>query len=132
MSRENVDVVRQALEGLARGDMQAAVVDLDPDAEMFDFDIPDADVYRGPDGFLKWLGVWGESWESWRFEDLKILPAGEDRAVALFRMIVKGKDSGVEIDRRDGVAYTLRSGKIVRIEYYNDQRQALEAVGLRE
>jgi hypothetical protein len=30
------------------------------------------------------------------------------------------------------VAYTLRSGKIVRIEYYNDQRQALEAVGLRE
>jgi ketosteroid isomerase-like protein len=132
MARENVDVVRRALDALAREDMQAAVVDLDPDAEMYDFDIPDADVYRGPDGFFKWLGVWSESWESWRFEDLEILPAGEDRAVALFRMIVKGRDSGVEIDRRDGVAYTLRSGKIVRMEYYNDQQKALEAVGLGE
>ena len=39
---------------------------------------------------------------------------------------------GLQIDRRDGVAYTLRSGKIVRMEYYNDQQQALAAVGLAE
>jgi ketosteroid isomerase-like protein len=132
MSRDNVEVVRRALDALALEDMQAAVVDLDPDAEIHDFDIPDADVYRGPDGFFKWLAVWGESWESWRFEDLEILPAGEDHVVALFRMIVKGRDSGVEIDRRDAVAYTLRRGKIVRMEYYNDQQRALEAVGLAE
>jgi ketosteroid isomerase-like protein len=132
MSQENVRVVREALAALVREDMQAAVADLDPDAEIYDFDIPDADVYRGPDGFLKWVGVWGESWESWRFEGLEVLPAGEDRVVALFRMIVKGRGSGVEIDRRDGVAYTLRSGKVVRMEYYNDQQRALAAVGLAE
>jgi ketosteroid isomerase-like protein len=132
MSQENVEVVRRALEALAREEMEDAVADLAPDAEMHDYDIPDASVYRGPDGFLKWLGVWGESWESWRFGELEVLPASEDRVIALFRMAVRGHGSGVEIARRDAVAYTLRGGKIVRMEYYNDQRAALEAVGLSE
>ena len=61
MSRENVEVVRRALEALAREEMEDAVADLAPDVEMHDYDIPDASVYRGPDGFYKWLGVWGES-----------------------------------------------------------------------
>jgi ketosteroid isomerase-like protein len=132
VSQENVDVVRRALGALVREDMQAVVLDFDADVEIYDFDIPDADVYRGPDGFFKWLGVWGESWESWRFEGLEILPAGEEHVVALFQMFARGRGSGVEIGRRDGVAYTLRNGKIVRMEYYNDQQRAREAVGLAE
>jgi ketosteroid isomerase-like protein len=131
MSRENVEVVRRALDALFREDMEAAVADLAPDAEIYDYDIPDASVYRGPDGFFKWLGVWSESWESWSFDDLEIRAGGEDRVIALFRMTVKGRGSGVEIARRDAVAYTLGDGKILRMEYYNDQQAALEAVGLR-
>ena len=131
MSQENVNVVRRALEALAREEMEDAVADLAPDAEMHDYDIPDASVYRGPDGFLKWLGVWGESWESWRFGELEV-PTGEHRVIALFRMAVRGHGSGMEIARRDAVAYTLRGGKILRMEYYNDQRAALAAVDLSE
>jgi ketosteroid isomerase-like protein len=131
MSRENVDVVREALDALLREDVERAAADLAPDAEIHDYDIPDASVYRGPEGFFKWLAVWSESWESWRFEDVEVRDAGEGRVLVLFTMTVVGRGSGVEISRPDGIAYTVRDGKIVRIEYFNDQRQALEAVDLR-
>ena len=45
-------------------------------------------------------------------------------------MIVKGKGSGIELSRRDALVCTLRAGKIAEMGYYNDQQQALEAVGL--
>ena len=47
-------------------------------------------------------------------------------------MIAKGKGSGIELARDDAVVAEYRDGKIVRIAYYNDRSQALEAVGLSE
>ncbi|MEA2346879.1 MAG: hypothetical protein QOG62_666 [Thermoleophilaceae bacterium] len=132
MSQPNVETVQRALAALLREDWDAAVADLSPGAEIRDHDIPDADVYRGPEGFLKWVSQWGESWESWSVEDLQVRAAGTDRAVALFRMVAKGSGSGVEVNRLDGVAYAFENGAIVRIDYFNDQQRALEAVGLSE
>jgi hypothetical protein len=37
----------------------------------------------------------------------------------------------VSLERRDGLVYTIRDGKTVRIDYYNSRAEALEAVGLR-
>jgi ketosteroid isomerase-like protein len=51
--------------------------------------------------------------------------------IALFRMIAKGGHSGVELERRDAITYRTEGGKIVRMEYFNDQSLAREAVGLR-
>jgi ketosteroid isomerase-like protein len=44
----------------------------------------------------------------------------------------KGRGSGIELFRRDAMVCTLRAGKIAGIVYYNDERQALAAVGLSE
>ena len=137
MSRENADVVRRFIEALGRtqgsDDWQPVLAELDPDAEIDDLDISlDTDLYRGQDRVRKWVGVWNEAWESWRVEDLEIRPVGEDRVIALFLMRVKGKGSGIELSRHDAVVCSLRAGKIVEIGYYNDQQQALEAVGLPE
>ena len=35
-------------------------------------------------------------------------------------------------ERHDALVYKLRSGQIVRADYYNDRQQALKAVGLEE
>ena len=58
----------------------------------------------------------------------------ESRAIALFLMICKGKESGIELSRRDALVCTLRAAKIAEMTYYNEQQlpQALEAVGLSE
>jgi hypothetical protein len=47
-------------------------------------------------------------------------------------MVVRGRASGIELVRDDALVFELRSGKIARLDYYNDQAEALEAAGLSE
>ena len=65
---------------------------------------------------------WDEIWESWRIEGLELRSSGDDKVLALFRMIAKGKGSGIELTREDAVLGELRGGKIVKVGYYNDQQ----------
>lgn len=73
---------------------------------------------------------WGEGWDSWHVEDVDFRAAGHDQVIALFRMVAKGGHSGMELERNDAIVYRIDGGLIARIEYFNDQKLALEAVGL--
>ena len=130
MSQENVELVRRGFMAAMAEDWPTALETLDPDVEVHDFDIPDAGLYRGHDGFLAWLRGWGEGWESWRVEDVELRPVGDDHVIALFRIIARGGHSGVELERLDAITYRIEGGRIARMEYFNDQRAAREAVGL--
>jgi ketosteroid isomerase-like protein len=55
-----------------------------------------------------------------------------DRVVSLFRIRAVGAESGISVERGDGMVWVFREGKLVRLDYFNDQDEALEAVGLRE
>lgn len=132
MSQENVETVRRAFEALLNEDMPGAVAEMHPEIEIHDFDIPDAGLYHGHDGFQSWIAAWGEAWASWKPEDLVIQSIGPSRVIATFKMIATGHSSGVEIERLDAVIYDFRDGKIVRQEYFNDRAEALEAAGLSE
>ena len=103
---------------------------VDANAEIHDFDIPDGGIYHGREGFLTWNVHWGEAWEAWRIEDLELRAVGDDRVLALFRLVARGRGSGIEIDRLDAIVYQVRDAKIVRLEYFNDREQALKAVGV--
>jgi ketosteroid isomerase-like protein len=130
MSKENVEIVRRGFTGAMEEDWPTALDTLDPQVQIHDFDIPDAGTYRGHDGFLAWLENWGEGWESWRLENIEFRAAGEEQVIATFRMIATGGGSGVEVERDDAITYRLIDRRIVRMEYFNDQQKALEAVGL--
>jgi ketosteroid isomerase-like protein len=127
MSDQNVEVVGRALAAAQREDWAALIQELDPDVEIEDRDIPDADEYRGRDGFLRWLERWNESWESWRMDHVELRAAGDDTVVVLFRLTATGKGSGIEMERADAMVDVLRNGKIAKVTYYNDQSRALEA-----
>jgi len=137
MSQENVEVVRRFIEALPKAqvsdDWQPVFAEVDPDVEIEDLDISlDTERYRGHDSVRKWIGVWMESWESWSLENVQVRAVGEHRAIGLFLVRATGKGSGIELSRRDALVCTLRAGKIAKGTYYNDQQQALEAVGLSE
>ena len=131
MSEENVELVRERFAAALVGDWETALAALDPGVEIHDFDIPDAGgVYHGHDGYREWVKHWTEGWESTRMEDPEIRAVADDCVIALFRMFAKGAHSGLELERDDAVVYRIRGGRIVRIEYFNDQARALEAAGL--
>ena len=129
MSESNVALVRRRFAAALDEDWETALEGLDPHVEIHDFDIPDAGgVFRGHAGYRDWVKHWTEGWESTRMEDPEFRTVGDDCVIALFRMIAIGTHSGLELERDDAIVYRLSAGRIVRIEYYNDQARALDAV----
>lgn len=125
MSHENVALVREGLERFIAGEVLWET--LDPDLEVHDHDILDAGEYRGHAGFGRWLSDWGAAWEAFSFEPREFIDAG-DRVVAVIHLKARGRSSGVEVERDDAIVYTLRDGKTVRIDYFNNRDDALAAV----
>ena len=70
------------------------------------------------------------------FDELKvtveeIIDAG-DQVVVVAHHQGRGRESGVEVDTRFYEVYTLREGKVSRVDEYTERAEALEAAGLRE
>jgi ketosteroid isomerase-like protein len=125
-----VEIIRRALEHFDRTG-EPDWDQIDSDVEVYDHDIPDAGVYRGHKGYAAWLADWGEAWSDFSIESERSIDAA-DKVVFLFQITAKGKSSGIQVKRRDAMVFTLRDGKTVRLDYYNNEAEALEAVGLSE
>jgi ketosteroid isomerase-like protein len=54
----------------------------------------------------------------------------EDRVVVPFRVHARGKESGIEVERRWAHIWTMRSGKVARFEVSLHPAETLKAVGL--
>jgi ketosteroid isomerase-like protein len=128
MSAEDLETIRRAFEGfLETGEADWAY--LDENIEIRDHDVPDQDGYHGHDGFARWFENWGDAWAEYTMEPLEFIDGG-DRIIVVLRMRATGRGSGLELDREDAIVHELRAGKIVRIDYYNNKRQALAAAGM--
>ena len=131
VSEANVAIVRASYDAYLRGDLEAALLAIDPAIEIHDHDIPDAREYRGLDGMFAWQADWERSWESWRWDPEDYIDAGE-QVVAILRVYAKGRGSGVDVERVDGAVWTLSAGKCVRMDYYGSRDEALNAAGLQQ
>jgi ketosteroid isomerase-like protein len=128
MSQENVELARRGFEHFTRtGEPQWETID--PEVEVYDHDILDAGTYRGHEGYLSWLADWGEAWDDFSMQAERWIDAG-DKVVFVFQLTARGKGSGVEVKRRDAMVLSIRDGKWARVDYYNNESQALEAAGL--
>jgi ketosteroid isomerase-like protein len=132
MSRENVDKSRDFIDAYNRRDFDAAVRDFDPE---IDWVLParqSSDSCRGPDEVIRFFEGLDETFEDLRLHPQEYVDAG-DRVATRLRHSGRGIASGVEIDEElfHQVA-TFRDGRIVRMEYFADWNEALDAAGLRE
>jgi ketosteroid isomerase-like protein len=132
MSQENVDKARDFLAAYNRRDFDAAVEFFDPEIEWVLPPLQRADSCRGPEEVKRfWRGL-DETFEELRLDPQESVDAG-DRVAIRLRYYTRGKGSGVEIE---GELYhqvaTFRDGTMVRIEYFTDWDQALEAAGVTE
>ena len=135
MSRENVEIVHRAGEAFNRHDVEALAAISDDDLEFVSAlaAVETGGVaYQGPRAWGAYFARMDEMWDDWHIEDLEVFDAEGDRVAAVFRLVGKGRASGVPVDHRIGLAYRMRQGKLWRMRSYLDPEEALEAVGLRE
>jgi ketosteroid isomerase-like protein len=128
MSQANVELVQRLLEGfIANG--EPSWESLHEEIEAHDHDVVDAGEYSGHAGFVLWLENWEAAWSDYSMAPEEFLDAGE-RVVSVFQMTATGRGSGVPVERQDAIVWEVRDGKVVRLDYYNNRKQALEAAGL--
>jgi ketosteroid isomerase-like protein len=87
---------------------------------------------RGMDGLLDGWREWLGSFESYFFKAEELIVVDDQRV--LLTAQGKGRQKGTDVDVTIDMAsvWTLRDGKILRLEQYFDRRKAEQAAGLRE
>ena len=131
MSRENVEVVRRAFEAGARGGVDAAAEFWHPEINWRAMEGAPDDVgeFTGHDAMRRYLDDWSEMFDDGRNEPEEFIDAG-DRVVVMQHASGKSKRTGIPVDMRYAVVYTVQDGKIVRGREYATRAEALKAVGL--
>ena len=130
MTRDNVDVVRQALDAYGRRDIPALRAINDPEVEL-DWSASRswlAGVYRGFDEALRFYEGYFEAFERIVFEAEGFIDAGE--SVVVPNVARQWGRDGIEVSAASTLVFTLRDLKVVRICLYQTTERALEAVGL--
>jgi ketosteroid isomerase-like protein len=132
MSRENVEVVLRLSEANARGDWDAVYAAYASDIEWEDTSglWGDWGVVHGHEAlreaWRRWFEVFDEV--SWRLDGDPI-DAG-DEVIATYRVHARGRESGVAVDQRLTLVWSVRDRKIARVRAYRERSQALGAAGL--
>ena len=94
-------------------------------------DQPDVRDYIGYDGMLQASAEWLEAWDAHTMEPARVWSAGDFVLVAT-RESGRGRISGVPLETESIFVYTLSQARIVRIQIFGSEREALEAAGLAE
>jgi ketosteroid isomerase-like protein len=131
VSQENVEVVRMMVEAFNSDDPRPALACFHPDVE-FNSVFVEGKTYVGLDGMREYTRDLDAAWVDWHSEDNGLMDAAEDRVVWLYRIVGRGKGSGVPIDQPVAIVWTLREGLIWRGQAYLDHADALKAVGMEE
>src|SRR6478736_9791343 len=130
MSRENVEIVRRAMAAYMSGEEETVRKLVAPDIVVSTRpDQPDVRQHRGYDGMLRASAEWLEAWDQESFEAVRVWDADSFVFVAM-RESGQGRISGVPIENNSTFVYTLSEGRIVRIQIFGSEGEALEAVGL--
>jgi ketosteroid isomerase-like protein len=136
MSQENVEIVRQVYDAVARRDSAAVLALYDEEIEIDGTRLPEARlvgraVVRGHQGLRRVTRSWEEAWESAEDKCEELIDAGE-RVISVVARRGLGRTSGLRVDTERAGVWTIRDGKVVRTVWFPSKAEALEAAGLSE
>jgi len=130
MSQENVEVVRRAFayEIHSVGDRAEAEAIFDPYVVI---NPTEEGPSYGLDAIRDNIAHWKEAWDELEVTAEDFAEAG-DRVLVTVHHRGRGRGSGIEVEARFYLLYTMRNGKVVRQDEYAERTEALEAAGLSE
>jgi ketosteroid isomerase-like protein len=125
MSQENVELVRTIYRRWSEG--QSAAELIDPELEYVN---PANAVESGTRFGRRTLASVRDVYPDFHVEPERFLDAGDD--VVVIGLARGTAASGIEARWRQGYVWTVRDAVAVRFRWFNDPREALQAVGLSE
>jgi ketosteroid isomerase-like protein len=135
VSEDSVAIVRRALRllgesheqgELSEGLLALCAPDVRIDASRRVFN---PEVYDGVAGVCRAIRDITDAWESFHERHDRIIDAGE-RVLVIQTITGRGRASGVPVEQRGALIWTVRDGLIRLIEVFLDPDEALAAVGL--
>jgi ketosteroid isomerase-like protein len=117
VGEREVSMARHAIDAFNRQDREGMKEITHPDAEIFGLrSALEGTSYKGREGVDRFWDEALEIWEELRMEDAQIFDR-DDRILVTSRLILRGRESGAEVDQpfawlvevRDGLTYRLRS-----------------------
>jgi uncharacterized protein len=128
-------MVRRTMEAFSRGDLDAVLAALDPDAEWRTAaDEPSPQTYRGHDGVRRFTAEISEVWEG-RFDDhmeFSDFIDLDDWVVVPWTARLRGRGSGIQVEVNETYAVRVEAGRIVRVDEFRTRQEAIDAVRPRD
>jgi ketosteroid isomerase-like protein len=137
MSQENVEIAVKQFEGTNARDFGGVMDTWADDVTLIVHWLAGqgSDTATGKAAVGEWFGDWFRQFgRDYRFDIEETHDSGE-RVFVLVTHHGRGRHSGVTVEQRVAHVYTLRVGKVTRIEVWAEEgarEAALEAVGLAE
>ena len=131
MSRENVEMVRRALDSVNRGDVDAALEDA---AENVKLDWsnsigPLRGIYEGKERARELWSSFLEAFDGVQWDPEEIIDVDESRVIVVNHVRMRGRGSGVDVEAVGIQLWTISGGEAQSIKLYQSKDDALEAVG---
>jgi ketosteroid isomerase-like protein len=129
LSQENVEVVRASLDAALDGEAEVALSHYSPHVI---FHPLVAGPYYGREGVAEQMLTWMNEFNDYWFEVERLIDAGGDNVVLLWRQGGEGKASGVRVENEGATIFTVKDGEITVGRIFAERADALQAAGLQE
>ena len=127
MAGENVELVRR---GVASVDDFWDMLDEQVVWDLREYPVVDLDpLYTGREAVVAASRRYWGTWEGYSLEIEDLVDAGASVVIAV-RERMRGKGSGVELERRWAQVWTFHRGSVIRWEMFRDMAAALAAAGV--
>src|SRR2546430_2516959 len=129
----DADLITRMLHEWNGGDVDALVQVFDPEVEVRPAlsTFLASMVYRGHEGIREWYAETNEPWAQLQAEAERFVEAG-DRTVVIVALHARVSGSEIDVAGRIAHVVTVRDGRILRLDGYDEPDKALAAVGLAE
>ena len=126
----DVELITRMLREWNSGDVNALLEVFDPEVEVHPAlsTFMASMVYHGHDGVRTWFEETNEPWAELQAEPERFIDADE-RTVVVIALHARVPGGHVDVDAKIAHVVTIRDGRIVRLDGYDDPDAALAAVG---
>ena len=127
MSQADIEALKEGFDAYNSGDLERVLELYEEDVELVGL-LVSGESLRGKEAIRSWLvpEAIDQRGEPIEFRDLG------GRILVTCDWHIHGRGSGVDVDTRLYFLFTMRVGKVARLEAFADEQEALEAAGLSE